>query len=190
MPHAPRPRSSSDSGFTLVEVCVAMALLALAASGLAHMCAVAIRATQEARLQTSTTVLAGQKLEELRGLRWTVAADGSRVSDRTTDLAVDPAAGGGRGLSASPADSLDANVPGCVDYLTAGGEWAGTGPAPPATARYLRRWSIRPLPEDPDDTLILQVLVTTVERDRRAATPRQRLAGDALVTSILTRRAP
>jgi prepilin-type N-terminal cleavage/methylation domain-containing protein len=185
-----RRRPSSDSGFTLVEVCVAIGLLALAASGVAQMFGVAMRATEGARVQTSTSVLASQKIEQLRALVWTVGADGSGLSDRTTDLAVEPMTSGGRGLSASPANALDTNSAGCVDYLTARGDWAGTGAAPPATARYIRRWSIRPLPEDPNDTLIVQVLVTTVERDRHAATPRQRLAGEALVTSVLTRRAP
>jgi hypothetical protein len=90
----------------------------------------------------------------------------------------------------SPAGTLDANVAGYVDYLPAGGDWAGTGHVPPVTARYIRRWSVSPLPEDPGNTLILQVLVTAVERERRAATPRLRLADDALVTTILTRRTP
>jgi prepilin-type N-terminal cleavage/methylation domain-containing protein len=181
---------ASESGFTLAEVCVAMALLAVASAGVAHMFVVAIRAAQAARIQTTTTVLASQKLEQLRALVWSSGADGSPLSDRSTDLSAEPPTSGGRGLSASPAGTLDTNVAGYVDYLTARGDWAGTGPAPPVTARYIRRWAVSPLPEDPGNTLTLQVLVTAVERDLRAATPRQRLAGDALVTTMLTRRAP
>jgi prepilin-type N-terminal cleavage/methylation domain-containing protein len=185
-----RHRPANDSGFTLAESCVAIALLAVAASGVAHMIGLAMGATQAARVQTSTSVLASQKIEQLRALLWTVAADGSPRTDQTTDLAVEPPTSGGRGLSASPANTLDSNVAGYVDYLTARGDWAGTGSAPPATARYVRRWSISPLAADPRDTLVLQVLVTSVERDRLAATPRRRLAGDSLVTAVLTRRTP
>jgi hypothetical protein len=61
---------------------------------------------------------------------------------------------------------------------------------PSATARVIRRWSIRALPEDPANSLVLQVLVTTVERERQARAPRVRLAGDALVTTVVTRRCP
>ena len=190
MAFLPGQLRASSHGFTLAEVCIAMALLVLAASGAAHMFVVAARAIASARVQTSTTVLASQKLEQLRALLWTRSDDGSPVSDRTTDLAVEPPTHAGRGLSASPAGTLDGSVAGYVDYLTARGDWAGTGASPPPAARYVRRWSVTPLPEDPDDTLIVQVLVTPVERALHATVPRQRLAGDALVTAIFTRRAP
>ena len=181
LPHA------NDSGFTLAEICVAMALLVVAATGVGQMFGVAMRTTQGARVQTSTTVLASQKVEQLRALLWTVAADGSPRSDWTTDVASEPAADGGAGLTASPANSLDDNVAGYVDYLGARGDWVGAGPTPPPTARFIRRWNIRTLSENPERSLILQVLVTTVEQDRLARAPRQRLAGDALIATVLSR---
>lgn len=183
-------RRPFDSGFTLVEVCIAMMLLVLVATGVAQLFGVAMKATQGARVQTSTSVLASQKLEQLRALQWTLDVDGRPLSDRTSDVAVEPSTNDGSGLSTSPANTLDASTDGYVDYLSSRGEWVGTGATPPATARFLRRWSIQPLPEDPDNSLILQVLVTTVERDRHASMPRRRLAGDALVTAVLTRREP
>lgn len=183
-------RRPPDSGFTLVEICVAMALLVLAAMGVAQLFGVAMKATQGARVQTSTSVLASQKLEQLRALQWTVGAGGLPLSDWTSDVSVEPSTNGGPGLSTSPANTLDVSTDGYVDYLSSRGEWVGTGATPPAAARYLRRWSIQPLPEDPGNTLILQVLVTTVERDRQASVPRRRLAGDALVTTVLARREP
>lgn len=179
----------TESGFTLIEVCVAMMLIALAAAGVAQMFTVSIRTTDGARVQSSTTILASQKIEQLRGLIWTVDVNGIPLSDRSTNLAVEPPTGGGAGLGASPANALDANTPGYVDFLNARGQWVGTGTVPPVTARYVRRWCVRPLPEDPDNILVLQVLVTTVGRDRQAATPRQRLADDALVTTVLARKA-
>jgi hypothetical protein len=36
------------------------------------------------------------------------------------------------------------------------------GAAPPLDAAYVRRWSIEPLPTNPNNTLILQVLVFSV----------------------------
>ncbi len=180
---------SHDAGFTLIEICVAMALLALAATGVAQMFGVAIAATEGARVQSSTTMLASQKLEQLRALTWAVDAGGLPLGDGTTNLAVEPHTTGGPGLSISPSNVLDVSTAGYVDYLSFRGEWVGTGATPPATARYIRRWSVRPLPEDPGNTLILQVLVTTVGRDRQAHGPRRRLAGDALVTTIVSRKA-
>jgi len=167
-----------------------MALLVVAAAGVAHMCGVAMQLTQGARIQTSTSVLASQKLEQLRALVWSVDANGLARSDWTSDLASDVPSSGGPGLSASPANALESSVVGSVDYLDARGSWVGAGPELPPTARFIRRWLVRPLPEDPGDTLVLQVLVTTVERERQARQPRQRLAGDALVTTVLTRHTP
>jgi hypothetical protein len=76
-----------------------------------------------------------------------------------------------------------------VDYLDGKGTWVGTGVSPPPAARYVRRWCVRPLPEDPLDTLVIQVLVTTVVADRRATAPRRRLPNDALIVAIRARKA-
>jgi hypothetical protein len=46
-----------------------------------------------------------------------------------------------------------------VDYLDAYGAWVGTGSSPPAGALYVRRWSVEPLPTNPNNTLVFQVLV-------------------------------
>ncbi|HSF99876.1 MAG TPA: hypothetical protein VLA20_02055, partial [Vicinamibacterales bacterium] len=151
-------------------------------------------ATQAARNQTSTTVLASQKLEQLRSLTWGFdeAGTGLPVSDTTTNLGQDPPTGNGSGLNPSPPGTLNQNIAGYVDYLDARGRWVGTGAAPPATATYIRRWSIEPLPTNPNNTLILQVLVTTVKRQSEMAGvpgPRRRMADDALVVSVKTRKA-
>jgi len=181
-------RFAEDRGFTLAEVCVAIVLLALAVAGVAQMISFAKRATWAARVQTTATILATQKLEQLRSLLWNVDAAGQRLSDVVTDLSRQPPTNGGAGLGASSAGAIDANTPGYVDFLNGRGEWVGTGSTAPPTATFIRRWSIRPLPEDPADTLILQVLVTTVTGDRHAPTPRRRLGQDALVTTMLSRK--
>jgi prepilin-type N-terminal cleavage/methylation domain-containing protein len=183
------PSSHKDDGFTLAEICVAMMLVAIVATGVAGLCTLAIAVCDAARVQTSAVILAGQKIEQLRALTWTIDASGAAVSDGTSDLSRDPAATGGAGLGTSPADSLDANVAGYVDFLNASGEWVGTGASAPPLARYIRRWRVKPLAGD-SDALVLQVLVTTPRQDRLAPRPRRRLPGDALVTTVLVRKAP
>ena len=189
---AAESKSTRDAGFTIIEVLIAMVLLSIVALGVAQMFGLAIQATQAARFQTSTTVLASQKLEQLRALTWGFDSSGSGlpVSDTSTNLAVEPPTGSGGGLDPSPANSLEVNTPGYVDFLDSRGQWVGTGTAAPPNALYIRRWNISPLPINPNNTLILQVLVTTVHRDRQAvAGPRQRLADEALVATIKTRKA-
>lgn len=183
-----------DEGFTLVEVLVAIVIIAIIALGLAQMFVLAMRTNQAARHQTSATILAAQKMEQLRSLTWGYDDDGLGlpVSDTTTNLSVQPMASTGNGLSPSPATALDQNTPGYVDYLDARGNWVGTGAAAPPAAVYIRRWSIRPLPTNPNDTLILQVLVTTVMRESQVAGvggSRLRYADDALIATVKTRKA-
>jgi type II secretory pathway pseudopilin PulG len=183
------------SGFSLIEVLIAMGLLTAMAIGLAQVFAMSARATMTARTLTSTTAMAGQKMEQLRALTWSFAVDGSNlpVSDRTSNLSVTPAAATGRGLAPSPANALTENVPGFCDFLDASGSWVGTGTVAPSAAVYVRRWAIVPLPADPANTLVLQVLATPVVDDRMRATTTgrvRRMPGDALLTSVKTRKAP
>ena len=61
----------------------------------------------------------------------------------------------------SPPGTLTSNVDGYVDYLDGGGRWVGRGGSSPATAVYIRRWAVRPLASDPDDLIVLEVVVGT-----------------------------
>jgi len=180
---------SVDRGFSLIEVCIAIILVATALSVVAQLFVVSLRAQDTARVQSMTTILANQKMEELRGLVWSVDDNGQPLSDRTSDLSLQPPTAGGSGLSASSPNTLDVNTPRYVDYLDARGAWVGTGSSPPRAARYIRRWCIQPLPADPQDAVVLQVLVTTVTSEAHATTPRRRLANDALIVSVRTRKA-
>jgi prepilin-type N-terminal cleavage/methylation domain-containing protein len=187
-----KPRSVRESGFTLVEVSIAMMLLTMAAMGVAQLFGLAIRQNQASRYQTSATVLASQKLEQLRSLTFGYdESTGAPTSDTTTNLGAEPTTSGGAGLNPSPSNSLATTQAGYGDYLDARGNWVGTGGSPPAAALYIRRWNVSPLPADPNNALILQVLVTTVHRERQAsqAGQRRRLTDEALVATVKTRKA-
>ena len=190
------PRTSrigNDDGLTLIEVLIGMVVLSIAALGSAGLSAISLNMAAAARLQTTATVLAAQKMEQLRALAWRFADSGVLlpVSDATTDLSHDPMAAGGTGLSSSPGGTLLTNAGGYVDYLDKHGAWAGNGGSPPAVAVFIRRWNVARLPWSPSDALVLRVLVTTVVRDTHAslAPPRRRLAGDAMLVTVLTRKA-
>ncbi len=172
------------AGFALVEVMMAACVLVAVAIGVAHISAIAIRASHDARARTVAAVLAAQKMEQLRSLKWSRAWIGTPavsvpVSDVSTDLSSDPPTAAGRGLSRSPAGTLDSNVPLYVDYLDAAGTWAGRGATPPDTAVYVRRWAIQPLEADADDILVLLVFVTTTAGS---------VAHQSRLVSVLTRK--
>jgi len=190
-----RARFNSNShGFSLVEVMVATGLPTVVSLGVAQLLALSTRANVIAKGQTSTTAMAEQKLEQLRSLTWGFdqSGQGLPVSDTTSNLSVTPPTQNGSGLNPSPVDSLEQNTSGFVDFVDGAGTWVGTGTTPPATAVYIRRWSIQPLPVNPNNTLVIQVLVTPVtsEMARVASSfSRTRMAGDALLVTVRTRKA-
>ncbi len=186
--------NSSSRGFSLIEVIISMALLTIVSLGVAQVFAMTQRVNLVARGQTSTTAMAEQKLEQLRGLTWgfDLQGQGLPLTDTTTNLAVYPTTATGTGLNPSPSDALEQNTPGYVDFLDANGTWVGTGTTPPGTATYIRRWSILPLPTNPNNTIVLQVLVTPIASEAtRVATAytRTRMLPDALLVSVKTRKA-
>ena len=161
--------SDSAAGFSLVEVLIATMLLATALVMLAQLFALSTQSNIGARNTTYTAVLAQQKLEELRALTWGFDTQGLPISDTSTNTAVSPETpAGGTGLAPSPSGTLGANTDGYVDYVGQFGNKLGGGAAPPANTVYVRRWSVEPLPSNPNNTLILQVLVFR-NRDRGTA---------------------
>ena len=186
--------SFNSRGFSLVEVMIAMAILTAVSLGVAQLFAATGRANLIARGQTSTTAMAEQKMEQLRSLTWGFDLEGLGlpVTDTSSNVAVYPQTQTGSGLNPSPARSLIENTSGFVDYLDATGRWVGTGSTPPPTAVYIRRWSIEPLPTNPNNTIVLQVLVTPVVNEASrvgSADRRTRMPGDALLTTVKTRKA-
>jgi type II secretory pathway pseudopilin PulG len=157
---------NSEAGFSIVEVMVATGLLASALVALAQLFAIATQTNASARSSTLTMILAEQKVEQLRGLQYTFDRAGLPVQDTLTDLAVyPPAATGGKGLSPHTDNTLQANTDGYVDYLDHWGRTLGGGTVVPDGAAFIRRWSVEPLPTNPNNVIILQVLVTR-SRDR------------------------
>src|SRR5262245_50538567 len=109
------------AGFTLVEVLVASLLLTIALLTAIRPFVSSTAANTGARTVTTATVLAVEKMEQLRA------------------LPIDDDA-----FAASPPGALDIDVDGYFDR-----------PDP----RFVRRWSIEPLPAYPDDAVAVQVVV-------------------------------
>lgn len=149
----------SDSGFSLLETLVATFLLAGGVLATAQMFILATKGNVNARQSTYTATLAQEKMEQLRSLTWGFDNVGLPIQDYSTNTAVDPPLNDGTGLTPSPDDALSANVPGYVDFIGRDGNTLGGGPEVPDGTIYVRRWSVEPLPTNPNNTLILQVLV-------------------------------
>jgi type II secretory pathway pseudopilin PulG len=186
-----RSKGSGETGTTLVEVLVSMLILVTGVLTMAQMFMISTTSNLSARRTTLTTVMAEQKLEQLRALAWGFDPTGLPVSDFSTDTAVEPESpAGGTGLQPSPSTALQENTVGYVDHLDANGQIVGNAVQPPPTAVYTRRWSVEPLPTNPNNTLILQVLVTP-HRVRGQADQGSvaRLADEARVITVKTRKA-
>jgi prepilin-type N-terminal cleavage/methylation domain-containing protein len=121
-------------GFTLIEVLIAMAILAVAGASVAALMDISGLAVRDARIDMAETFAAESKMAELR-------------ADATTFF-------GG---------SIAANQSGYFDFVAPDATFAGTG-AQPRAAAYLRRWRVSAAPFDPANTLVLQVVATRVDR--------------------------
>jgi len=155
-------KAGSSDGFTLLEVVVSLAILAALLISLPQALLHAARAAAAARRTVQASVLASEKLEQLRGLAWGYDESGGRVEDTQSDVSRSPVdATGGTGLSPAPGDSLDSDVPGFVDYLDAEGRWLAPGTLPGDVA-FVRRWSVDATPDAPAETLLLRVRVLAV----------------------------
>ena len=184
---------TAEGGFSLLEVLFATSLLTVAVVSLAQLFVVSTRANTSARATTFAAIFAQQKMEQLRGLTWGFDTLGLPLTDTSSNTtAAAQTATGGSGLSPSPAGTLGANVDGFCDYLDANGASLGGGTTVPAGAIYIRRWSIEPLPTNPNNTLVLQVLVTR-NRNRGDAAENAigvtRLPDEARIISVKTRKA-
>jgi prepilin-type N-terminal cleavage/methylation domain-containing protein len=172
-----------ETGFTILEVLIALVLLATAVAGVASLVSVGTKSGDAARRKTMATLLATQKMEQLLALTWRFDPAGSGLpdSDTTSDLSFDPPQAGGSGLDPSPASSLQSNTAGYADFLDGAGRWVGRGTFAPPDAVFARRWSVQALPLDADGRVI-QVLVETVGR-------RATVGGAPVVlTSVRTRK--
>ena len=164
----------SAAGSTLVEALVATLVLTTGLLAMAELVRLAMSSNVRARTSSLATILAAQKLEQLRSLTWEFDLSGVAVSDT--------------GLHASPW-SLQRNTPGFVDHVDAGGFVVGQSTQAPASAVYTRRWSVEPLPGSPEHSVLIQVLVTgTQSRGNADRGSVSRLPGDARLTTIKSRK--
>jgi hypothetical protein len=148
---------------------VATGILATALVSLAQLFAISTKSNLAARNSGTAMIYAEQKIEQLRALSYTLDANGLPITDTTTDTSVyPPAETGGTGLSPHTDNTLQTNTDGYVDYIDTTGRSLGGGETIPNGTAFIRRWSIEPLPENPNNILIIQVLVTRT-RDRGTA---------------------
>jgi prepilin-type N-terminal cleavage/methylation domain-containing protein len=179
-----------EGGFSLLEVLVASTIMAVALTTLAQLFVMSTNANTGAKTTTYAAVLAQQKMEQLRGLAWGFDTLGLPVTDISTDISVVPEQPiGGFGLA--PGGSLGTNAPGYCDFLDKNGVSLGTGTQVIPGAVYIRRWTVEPLPTNPNNTIVLQVLVTRW-RNRGIADIQQgtgRQPDEARIISVKTRKA-
>jgi hypothetical protein len=173
-------------------------MLTVVSLGVAQMFALSTEKNLASKHQVSTTTMATQKMEQLRGLTFSYDASGLGlpVTDTTTNLTLCSPDATGAGLNPSPSGVLDANTAGFVDFLDARGNCvnANGSTSAPSGSIYTRRWAVQPLPTNPNNTLVLSVVVTPTAKEtlRRAAVSgtRTRLPEDAMLVTVRTRKAP
>ena len=154
-------------GCTLAEVAVATGILTTVSVGVAQMFVLAAARNLASRQLVAATALATKKMEELRALGF---------STDSVAAALDP----------SPANALDEDTPGFVDYLDAQGT-----PVEARQAVFIRRWSIAPA-GIAGDALVITVLATVAahERTRPRFGRRVRLPEDAVLVAARAKRTP
>lgn len=118
----------------MIETLLALFIVGVALAGMARLITLSGRAVAQARSTTLATVLAGQKMEQLRAR--------------------------GDGFDETMAgDALQRNVEGLCDFFDETGRPLGHGTAPPPGSAYVRRWSVERVTGATGSVLVLQVVV-------------------------------
>jgi prepilin-type N-terminal cleavage/methylation domain-containing protein len=131
-PHRP-------SGFSLIEVLVAMAILMTAVGALTQVCLLAGVTGVRARQTTLLALAARQQLEQLRAQRWDADE-----------------------LQPSSPDTVSHDTRGYVEYLDESLRSLGGGPPAPEGAAISCRWSVVPLDRSPGPTVVIHVAAVSV----------------------------
>lgn len=143
-----RRRHREEAGFTLIEITVAIALVALAAAGTVPLLIVGMRAATASRLNTQAKNLAQQRFESMRDLQFHV--------DRQNGPFVDLLDIYYTNLSTTPTTHSRANE-------TEVGKWVSGGAAAPAPSGPFYQVSVSALPGFPNfsQTIYTQFLTAT-----------------------------
>ena len=138
-------------------------LVLLLTMGAAELIVVALASTRDTGEETAASLLALQKIEELRAADWTSTA-----------------------MVPSPAESLDVSIAEYSDLVDGRGQQvAAVGPTPSTV--FVRRWNIQPLASGAATGVVVRVLVTTPRRERTShAGPRG--PAQAMFTALRTMR--
>jgi type II secretory pathway pseudopilin PulG len=131
----------SQSGISLIETMVALAILLICSIGILSMAALSMTTTEnQGHLAARTTEYAQDKMEQLMGLAFVdVGTDTTSIDTATNSYTLGT---GGTGLTANGSLSTTAPTNGYVDYLDANGNPLGGGATRPAKAFYIRVWKI------------------------------------------------
>ena len=97
MEKSQRSNVSGETGSTLIEVLVATMIMITGVMTMAQLLMISTVTNTSSRTDTFATVLAEQKLEQLRALAYGFDIAGLPVSDVDTDTSVSPEAPGGTG---------------------------------------------------------------------------------------------
>jgi type II secretory pathway pseudopilin PulG len=124
-------RHLSQTGMSLLETLVALAILLIASIGILTVAALAMSTTEnQGHLAARTAEYAQDKMEQLTSLAW-----GDQVSNTTVFPTV---SSGGTGLAIGGSADPDASATGYVDYLDISGQPCSSG----ANWYYIRAWQI------------------------------------------------
>jgi hypothetical protein len=149
-----------EAGTTLIEVLVAMLILVSGVLAMAQLFLIAASTNAAAHHSTASTIVAAQKIEELRGLA---------------------------SLSLSPSTALERNTAGFVDHVDSRGRVVGETEVPPGQAVYTRRWSVETLSSGGGDALLIRVLSMRSHVSRK---PDARGLGEAHLVAVMKRKHP
>jgi Tfp pilus assembly protein PilV len=150
--------ASPESGFSLLEVLIAIPLASVVVLGVASLFTLSLSITHDSRDTSLETWLAAAKVEEL--------------------MSMPP---GAASLAISPADALTHDEAGYSEHLDSTGAAVQAG-----QSAFIRRWTVRPSELD-GAVLVFRVLVTTPVRDRLNRGMGSRVAGSREVVLVTSR---
>jgi hypothetical protein len=156
-----------QSGTTLIEVMIALAILLLASVGIMSLCAVAMVTTEnQGHLMARASEYSQDKMEQLISLAYT---------DSVSNTATFPtASSGGSGMTTGGSSNPSTPATGYVDYLDFNGNPLPVGGSAPANWYYIRVWQISNPAGAPSygsiGSTLKQVTVTTKVRRGVATT--------------------